>query len=139
MSAYINKSESVEWGTPTDLFEKLDKEFKFTLDAAASNKNHKCARYFTKEDNALDKDWTGVVWLNPPYGRVIHDWIKKAYEEYKKGSVVVCLLPARTDTRWFHDYALKGEVRFIKGRLRFVRDDGFSASAPFGSVLVIFK
>ena len=139
MTAYIPKSETVEWGTPQELFDKLNDEFSFTLDAAASDLNHKCADYFTIDDDALTKDWNGVVWLNPPYGRVLNKWIKKAYEEYQRGSIVVCLVPARTDTAWWHDYAMRGEIRFIRGRVKYVRSDGFSDSAPFGSALVIFR
>lgn len=139
MSGYINVSESVEWGTPQALFDELDAEFGFTLDAAASLHNHKCDNYFTVEDDALSRDWDGVVWLNPPYGRVLRFWIRKAFEESLRGSTVVCLIPARTDTAWWHDYVMGAEVRFLRGRVKFVRDDGFSGSAPFGSAVVVFR
>jgi phage N-6-adenine-methyltransferase len=139
MTAYMPQSATVEWGTPQELFDVLDKEFRFTLDAAASDTNHKVGNYFTIEDNALIHDWPGVVWLNPPYGRVLNLWMRKAYEEHLKGSTVVCLVPARTDTAWWHDYAMQGEIRFIRGRVKYVRADGFSDSAPFGSALVVFR
>jgi phage N-6-adenine-methyltransferase len=139
MTAYMPQSATVEWGTPQQLFDELNAEFGFTLDAAASDLNHKCDRYFTLNDDALKQDWDGVVWLNPPYGRVLNVWMRKAYEESVKGATVVCLVPSRTDTAWWHDYAIKGEVRFIRGRVKFVRDDGHSDSAPFGSAIVVFR
>jgi phage N-6-adenine-methyltransferase len=139
MTAYMPQSETVEWGTPQALFDELNAEFGFTLDAAASHDNHKCADYFTIEENALERDWNGVVWLNPPYGRVLNEWMRKAYQESLRGSTVVCLVPSRTDTAWWHDYAMKGEVRFICGRVKYVRADGFSDSAPFGSAIVVFR
>jgi len=96
-----------------------------------------CELYFTKEDNGLEQDWVGNVFMNPPYGRVVTEWVKKAYNEVmnENADVVVCLLPARTDTRWFHDYCIKGEIWFIKGRLSF----SGGGTAPFPSMLVIFK
>lgn len=126
------------WSTPQDLFDSLDKEFGFSLDACATNENTKCAVYFTPEDNALVQKWHGfkTVWMNPPYGRTIKDWVKKAYEESQLGCTVVCLVPARTDTRWFHDYCMKGEIRYIRGRLKF---GGHKNSAPFPSAIVIFR
>jgi phage N-6-adenine-methyltransferase len=129
-----------EWATPLSLFQELDAEFSFTLDAAANAGNAKVANFFSKEDNGLIQDWRGVVWLNPPYGRTIGDWIRKAYESAGGGATVVCLVPARTDTRWWHDYAAKGEVRFIKGRVKFVDSEGKgSRPAPFPSAIVIFR
>ena len=112
--------------------------YHFTLDAAATTENAKCQRFFTKEDDALAQDWGGeIVWCNPPYGRSIRKWVKKAYEESRKpGTKVVMLLPARTDTAWFHDYAKKGNVVFIRGRLRF---GGAQSNAPFPSILVVFE
>lgn len=131
-------SNSAEWETPQDLFDSLNGLHHFTLDAAASECNAKCARYFTKEQDALQQKWEGeTVWLNPPYGRQIGAWVKKAYEESRKpGTKVVCLLPARTDTKWFHDYALKGSVRFLKGRIKFGGSDN---NAPFPSIIVTFE
>lgn len=140
MNAYMPKSETVEWGTPQDLFDSLDAEFHFTLDAAASDLNFKVSNYLTADDDSLNCDWDGhTVWLNPPYGRVLNLWIRKAWEESQKGATVVCLVPARTDTAWWHDYAMRGEIRFIRGRVKYVRSDGFSDSAPFGSAIVVFR
>ncbi len=99
-------SKSEEWYTPQDLFDRLDSIYHFTLDAAASEENSKCEHYYTKEDDALNKPWQGTVWLNPPYGRGIGEWIKKAYQSASEGATVVCLLPARTDTAAFHRYIL---------------------------------
>lgn len=137
----INKalftSKKGDYETPDDLFAALDREFHFTLDAAASADNAKCAKYYTIEDNALQQDWPGVVWLNPPYGRGIGDWIAKAVEESRKGATVVCLLPARTDTKWFHRYVKPNasEIRFLEGRITF---KGTPTAAPFPSVVVVF-
>ena len=131
-------SNKDDWETPDDLFQRLDDEFHFQLDVCASSKNTKCETYFTKSVDALTCDWFdyGVIFMNPPYGRQIGKFIKKAYEESQKGCTVVCLLPARTDTAWFHDYCKKGEIRFIRGRLKF---SGSKNSAPFPSMIVIFK
>lgn len=131
-------SEKMDWTTPRAFFDELNREFRFTLDAAASDENALCKRYFTEKDNALIQPWKGRVWLNPPYGRTIGLWVKKAYEEAIGGGaeVVVCLLPSRTDTAWFWNYCMKGEIRFIKGRLKF--GDGKN-SAPFPSAVVIFR
>lgn len=133
-------SKKEDWETPQDLFDKLNEEFHFTLDAAASLENAKCANYFTKEQDGLAKSWGGqVVWLNPPYGRYTTGlWVKKAYEEHQRtGCTVVMLLPARTDTIWFHNYILgKAEIRFVKGRLKF---GGGKDPAPFPSLVAIMK
>lgn len=128
-------SKTDQWSTPQDFFDKLNEEFKFNLDVCANTENHKCAMWFSEEEDGLSKDWSNVrVWMNPPYGREIGKWVKKASEA--KG-VVVCLLPSRTDTRWFHDYIYgKAEIRFLKGRLKF---GGSKNSAPFTSRVVIFK
>jgi site-specific DNA-methyltransferase (adenine-specific) len=131
-------SNTDDWATPQKLFDELNKEFKFTLDPCATKENTKCKKFYTQEDNGLSKDWTGRVFMNPPYGRVIGEWVKKAYESVRGGSaeIVVCLLPARTDTKYFHDYIYgKSEIRFIKGRLKF--NDG-SSPAPFPSMICIF-
>ncbi len=106
------------------MFDEINKEFNFTLDAAASPENTKVSKFLSKEDNALVCDWgNNVVWLNPPYGNKngsLKDWVIKSYEESQKGATVVMLIPARTNTNWFHDYCLeKGEVRFIRGRPKF--------------------
>lgn len=132
-------SKSYEWETPQELFDKLHAIHKFTVDVCASKENAKRALYFSKEDSGLDKNW-GMYgtsfWMNPPYGREIGKWMKKAYEESLKGISVVCLVPARTDTAWWHDYAAKGKVEFIRGRLKF---NGHKDNAPFPNALVIFN
>lgn len=128
-----------EWYTPIDFYNELNKEFNFNLDPCATDINHKCAKYFTKEDNGLLQSWGGYnVFCNPPYGRVINAWVEKAYNESKKdNTLIVMLLPARTDTKWFHNFIYhKAEIRFIKGRLKF---GGCKNSAPFPSMLVIYK
>lgn len=132
-------SKTDMWETPQDFFDKLNAEFHFTLDAAASDNNAKCANYFTAADNGLRQKWEGVVWCNPPYGRKIGHWIKKALESVECGDadVVVMLLPARTDTVWFHEFVYNkaADIRFIRGRLKF---GGSKNSAPFPSMVVAF-
>jgi site-specific DNA-methyltransferase (adenine-specific) len=129
---------TVEWETPQPFFDVLDAEFGFTLDVCASIENAKCARYFTEAIDGLAQDWSGeICWMNPPYGPAIPAWMKKAYESSLEGATVVCLVPSRTDTRWWHDYAEKAsERRFVKGRLKF---GGATDSAPFPSVVIVFR
>lgn len=131
-------SASDNWATPDDFYQKCNARFgPFTLDVCASSENSKCSSFFTASDDGLSKDWgSQVCWMNPPYGRTIKEWMRKAYESSLKGATVVCIVPARTDTQWWHDYAMKGEVEFIKGRLKF---GGHKHNAPFPSALVIFK
>jgi phage N-6-adenine-methyltransferase len=124
------------WSTPQKIFNELNAEFKFTTDVCAVPENAKCDRFFTPEMDGLAQEWSGVCWMNPPYGRTINQWMKKAYESYLNGAVVVCLIPSRTDTRWWHDYAMKGHIRFIKGRLKF---GDAKNCAPFPSAVVIFN
>ena len=130
-------SNTSEWATPQWLFDQLDEEFHFTLDPCSTHENAKCAKHFTQEDDGLSKDWIGErVYCNPPYGRQIGKWVKKASES---GTFVVMLLPARTDTKWFHDYIYGAggvEIRFLKGRLYFNDQKG---RAPFPSMVVIFR
>lgn len=129
-------SKTEMWATPQYFFDKLNDEFHFTLDAAAIPENAKCERFFTPEDDGLSKSWDGVVWCNPPYCRQTRKWVKKAFEESRKGTTVVMLLPCRPDVSWFHDYILgKSEIRFVRGRLKF---GGSKNSAPFPSMVVIF-
>ena len=130
-------SASDDWATPQDFFDKMSSVWgPFDLDVCASPGNAKCRRFFTKEDNGLSKDWLGRCWMNPPYGRAIGAWMKKAYEESLRGAqVVVCLVPARTDTAWWHDYAAKGQVTFIRVRMKFGEHQN---SAPFPSAVVVF-
>lgn len=124
------------WETPQDFFDELDREFHFDLDVCATAENCKCSKFFSKADDGLTKEWKGICWMNPPYGREIGKWVKKAYESSLSGATVVCLIPARTDTKWFHDYCIYGEIRFIRGRLKFGKSNN---SAPFPSAVVIFR
>jgi phage N-6-adenine-methyltransferase len=125
------------WATPQNFFDKLDAFFRFELDVCATSENSKCRKYFTETDDGLKKDWFGTVWMNPPYGREIGKWVARAYAQSRlHGSTIVCLLPARTDTKWWHDYCVKGEITFIKGRLKF---GDAKNSAPFPSAVVIFR
>lgn len=130
-------SASDDWATPQAFFDGLVAEFgAFDLDVCASVENHKAERYFTRADDGLSRTWEGLCWMNPPYGRTISSWVRKAYESSKAGATVVCLVPARTDTAWWHDYVALGEVRFIRGRLKF---GGHKNSAPFPSAVVVFR
>jgi len=140
---YLNNMQSIhfqsktdQWATPQDFFNELNNEFHFNLDVCADENNKKCKRYFDKKENGLYQSWTGYrCFMNPPYGRQIKDWIKKA--SLSKAEIVVAILPARTDTRWFHDYIYnKTEIRFLKGRLKFGNSKN---SAPFPSMVVIFR
>lgn len=132
----LMSSHSVEWETPQALFDALDEEFGFTLDAAAAPSNAKCERYYTEQDDALSQPWEGTVWCNPPYGRIIGKFVAKGFEEAQKGATVVMLIPARTDTRYWHEYVMRArEIRFIKGRLHF---SGSRNNAPFPSAVVVF-
>ena len=136
-------SDKDYWETPKYFFEKLNREFDFNLDTASSHENAKCERYFTESDNGLKQDWKGNVFCNPPYGREIGDWVKKSYEESLTNTegVIVLLIPARTDTRYWHDYIFNkaSEIRFLKGRLKFELSGVAKQSAPFPSAVVIYK
>ena len=112
-------SEKLDWGTPQELFDRLNQEFHFTLDVCALPKNAKCKTFFLSLEDGLSQKWSGVCWMNPPYGREIEKWMQKALQESERGATVVCLVPARTDTEWWHKYALQGEIRFIRGRVSF--------------------
>jgi phage N-6-adenine-methyltransferase len=114
---FVSKSEEHE--TPQSLFAPLNDEFHFTLDVSASSENAKCEKYFTKEMNGLSQKWEGVCWMNPPFGQQIQKWVRKAYQSAQEGCTVVCLLPARTNTGYWHDVCMKGEIRFIRGYPKF--------------------
>ncbi len=131
-------SESVEWATPPALFAKLARRFgPFDLDVCASPENAKCPRYYTREQDGLQQAWTGRCWCNPPYGRGIGRWVRKAWQSSLAGTTVVCLLPARTDTAWWHQYVQPfARVHFLRGRVKF---GGSRNSAPFPSVVVVFS
>lgn len=160
--AVLFSSATDLWATPQAFFDEYDRQFGFELDVCATDENAKCARYFTKADDGLAQRWAGVCWMNPPYGEPeqpcrpncrkkrcekrghcnpsyvpgIVDWMRKAYESSLEGATVVCLVPARTCTHWWHDYAMKGEIVFVRGRLKF---GGSKDSAPFPSAIVIFR
>lgn len=130
-------SQTDDWSTPQWLFDSISREFLFTLDPCASRENAKCRQYFTKQEDGLMLSWEGeTVFMNPPYGRIIGRWIRKAHEEARRGATVVCLVPARTDTEWFHRYCVSAEVRFLRGRLKF---GSAKSSAPFPSAIIIFR
>lgn len=130
-------SKTDMWATPQGLFDQLNEEFHFTVDVCAIPENAKCEKFFTPEINGLKQEWEGVCWCNPPYGREIGKWVEKAYIASTFGATVVMLLPARTDTKWFHEYIYnKAEIRFIKGRLKFGNS---KTAAPFPSMVVIFR
>jgi phage N-6-adenine-methyltransferase len=132
-------SQTCEWATPQDFFDRLHAEFAFTLDACATAENAKCPAYFSPEHDGLAQRWAGRVWCNPPYGRSIGSWIRKARESVESGDAefVVCLVPARVDTRWWHEQVHgRAEVTFLRGRLRF---GAAKSGAPFPSALVVFR
>ena len=131
-------SKTGEWDTPQDFFDKLNEQFDFTLDPCATEANAKCDKYFTEEEDGLTQDWARqTVFVNPPYGRGIGEWLKKAYKESRKhNTVVVLLIPSRTDTKWWHDYVMKAqEVHLVRGRLKFGSAEN---AAPFPSAVVVF-
>ncbi len=141
---FSNKNNA--WCTPRDFFDELNKEFHFTLDPCCMQKSALCTKFYTPKEDGLKQSWDDeIVFVNPPYGREIGKWVKKASEA--KGGTVVMLIPSRTDTRYFHDYIYnKAEIRFIKGRLKFVdmdyegkEEDRKMSPAPFPSMLVIFN
>lgn len=134
----MSSSSSVEWPTDPAYFAMLETRFgPFDLDPCATAATAKCPRFFTISDDGLAQEWAGRVFMNPPYGRTIGRWMEKAWNASQTtADLVVCLVPARTDTRWWHDWAVRGEVEFVKGRLRF---GDLSAPAPFPSALVVFR
>jgi len=133
----IYSSKTDDWATPQQVFDKLNSEFGFTLDACATSDNAKCRIFFTKEQDGLAQSFgKNVVWVNPPYGKFIPQWVKHSYEQSRLGATVVMLIPCRTDTKWFHEYVTKAEVRFFNKRLSF----GDSKNkAPFPVCLAIFR
>ena len=128
-------SATDKWTTPSDLFRRLDSIFHFELDVCASADNTKCARYFSEADDGLKQEWNGACWMNPAYGRTIGKWMRKAWQSSEQGATVVCLVPARTDTKWWNQWAVRGQVLFLRGRLKF---GDAKSSAPFASALVVF-
>jgi site-specific DNA-methyltransferase (adenine-specific) len=147
LSKQLFSSNDHSWATPQDLYEKIDAIFNFRLDPCATEQTAKCAIYFTKEENGLIQDWSSVgnAFVNPPYGRELPHWMKKCWEESQKCITIVMLIPARVDTRYWHDYAFKYAkcICFIKGRIAFEKSEFSSkrnslVSAPFPSALVVF-
>lgn len=133
-------SERHDWETPQELFDLLNQEFGFTLDVCALPDTAKCSAYFTPDDDGLTQDWSkGICWMNPPYGDEIVEWVTKAHEESRKGGTVVCLIPARVDTAWWWDNCIHGEIRFLKGRLKFKQNGNEESSAPFPSAVIVFS
>ena len=126
-------SQRDDWETPKDLFYRLDKIYHFETDLCANENNAKCKKYYSVEQDGLKQEWKGSCWCNPPYGRGVGKWVEKAANS---NALVVMLLPARTDTKWFHDYCIKkGTVEFLKGRVKFV---GAKNNAPFPCMIVVF-
>jgi len=113
------KSKDIEYETPDEIFVPLNKEFNFTLDVCATKQNAKCQAFYTKEDDGLNKDWVGVCWMNPPFGKVMQKWVAKAFVESRKNATVVMLIPVRSNTNWWHKYVMQGEIRFIRGEVTF--------------------
>jgi phage N-6-adenine-methyltransferase len=135
MSVHFS-SKTDDWATPQDFFDSWNKVFNFDLDVCASKENAKCSKYFDVEVDGLKQTWKGSCWMNPPYGRDIAKWMEKAHDSWQEGATVVCLVPARTDTKWWHHFAMKGEITFIRGRLKFGDSKN---SAPFPSAVVVFR
>lgn len=136
MNEALFSSATAEWETPQELFDALDKRFHFTLDVCATAENAKCPRFFSRADDGLSREWGGRCWMNPPYGREIAAWVRKARQEAERGVLVVGLLPARTDTKWWQeDVSGHADVRFVAGRLRF---GSARNSAPFPSAVVLW-
>ena len=132
-------SKNNTWETPVEFYRELNKRFNFTLDPCCTPSTAKCAKYFTEDDDGLNQDWSGeTVFMNPPYGRSIGKWIEKAYTSSRsEGTTVVCLIPSRTDTKYWHKYCMKAhEIHFVKGRLKFGTSTN---SAPFPSAVVVFR
>ena len=138
---HVNQSwfnaKSIEYETPDYIFKPLNEEFNFTLDVAATPENTKCNKYFTMKDDGLNKKWFGVCWMNPPFGRIMQKWVRKAHYEYKAGITVVALLPARTNTKWWHECIQDiAEVRFLRGEVKF---KGFKRGLWMPMCIVIWK
>jgi phage N-6-adenine-methyltransferase len=134
---------SDQWATPQALFDKIDAEFGFDVDVCALPETAKCDKYYTPEIDGLSQEWTGTVWMNPPYGREITKWMHKAYESSRKGATVVALIPNRSNAPWWHEYVMRAdEIRFIRKKVSFVAPDGHAGAdtCPFwGSVIVVFR
>lgn len=135
MSVHFSSKTDL-WSTPQEFFDRYNAKYGFTLDVCATPENAKCQDYFTEADDGLSKPWQGIIWMNPPYGRTIGRWMERAHCAAQDGALVVCLVPARTDTAWWHDYAMPWEIEFIRGRLKF---GGHKNPAPFPSAVVTMR
>lgn len=138
LSPVMFSSKTDVWETPQELFDRLDAQYHFNTDVCALPENAKCRRFYTPAEDGLKQEWHGICWMNPPYGREIGKWVQKACESARaNGATVVCLLPSRSDTAWFHDYVLPhARIEFLRGRLKF---GGSKNSAPFPSVIAVFE
>jgi phage N-6-adenine-methyltransferase len=136
LNSALFSSDRHDWETPDAVFSALDAEFGFEIDVCATAETTKCSRYFSPDQDGLKQPWRGVCWMNPPYGSALPRWMAKAYSSSLHGATVVCLVPARTDTRWWHDFAMRGEIRLIQGRLRF---GAARFTAPFPSAIIVFR
>lgn len=137
MHRVLFSSKRNDWETPQHLYDELNREFHFTYDVAADSTNYKHENYYTEDIDGLTQNWSGICWCNPPYGRNICKWVRKAHEEAERGVKTVMLIPSRTDTLYFHDYIYnRYEIRFLKGRLKFGNSTN---SAPFPSMIGIFR
>ena len=134
----MHSSRDMTWATPRQWFDYLNLEFRFTLDPCCHPDTAKCKKVFTPAEDGLKQNWGGErVFMNPPYGKDLPRWMKKAYEESRDNeALVVCFVPARVDTDWWHRYAAKGEIRFPKGRVKF---EGATSAAPFPVAIVIYR
>lgn len=141
LPAMLFSKESDEWATPWPLFHWLNQSFQFTLDPCATTETAKCEKFYTQEDDGLIQPWAGErVFMNPPYSAV-GKWMEKAYTESRLNTTVVCLTAARTDTRWFQDWVLgkANEIQFLPGRVTFLRPQKAANTAPFPSVVIIYR
>jgi len=136
LTTALFSSDRHDWETPIELFNELDAEFGFDIDVCATAENTKCHHFFSPAQDGLRQPWRGICWMNPPYGTALPVWMAKAYASSLQGATVVCLVPSRTDTKWWHDFAMRGEVRLIRGRVRFAHAP---SGAPFPSAIIVFR
>ena len=137
---YLHSSNNMNWETPDWLFDALDKEFEFTVDVCADEKNKKCKRFYSEDNSCLDKNWEDErCFMNPPYGRNLPKFMEKAYNESKKGATVVCVVPVRPESKWWQNYAMKAEIRYFRQRLKFTLTGKRSDVAPFATAIIVFK
>lgn len=139
MTSGMMSAQTVEWETPDRLFRGLDDLFHFDLDVCATPENAKCARFYSPKENGLHQTWRGTCWMNPPYGKEIGKWVRAAYFSSCAGTTVVGLIPARTDTHWFHDWVLgRATVIFLRGRIYHLQKGEVIGRSPFPSLIAIW-